>query len=133
MLPHSLRDTLCAKRIDGISITSFVTYKRCSHLDKKHSVFGRVVGGMDTLTKMEKVENDSKDKPLVPHLSDTFLHVHAEVLISDVLVLFVPQTPIVILRAQVFVDPFDEEEEANARTAKRTREEAACSVSPLCL
>lgn len=33
------------------------------HLDGKHTVFGRVVGGDDTLTRMESVEVDKKDRP----------------------------------------------------------------------
>ncbi|PRD26332.1 UNVERIFIED_CONTAM: Ppil2 [Trichonephila clavipes] len=42
----------------------FLTYRSCQHLDKKHSIFGRVVGGLDTLNKMEKIETDKNDKPL---------------------------------------------------------------------
>merc|ERR1719471_2753492 len=41
----------------------FITYRSCRHLDEKHSVFGRVVGGLETLTKMESIEVDSKDRP----------------------------------------------------------------------
>ena len=33
----------------------FILYKSARHLDFKHSVFGRVVGGFETLTAMEKV------------------------------------------------------------------------------
>lgn len=33
------------------------------HLDGKHTVFGRVVGGDDTLTRMETVEVDKNDRP----------------------------------------------------------------------
>ena len=36
----------------------FITFKSAAHLDGKHSVFGRVVGGLDTLTKIEKVKTD---------------------------------------------------------------------------
>ncbi|GBO31436.1 Peptidyl-prolyl cis-trans isomerase-like 2, partial [Araneus ventricosus] len=42
----------------------FITFRSCQHLDKKHSIFGRVVGGLDTLSKMEKIETDKDDKPL---------------------------------------------------------------------
>ena len=31
----------------------FITFKSAAHLDGKHSIFGRVVGGLDTLTKLE--------------------------------------------------------------------------------
>ncbi|XP_041348472.1 RING-type E3 ubiquitin-protein ligase PPIL2-like [Gigantopelta aegis] len=41
----------------------FFTYRSARHLDGKHTVFGRVVGGMETIDKMEKVEVDKKDRP----------------------------------------------------------------------
>ncbi|XP_077995435.1 RING-type E3 ubiquitin-protein ligase PPIL2-like [Glandiceps talaboti] len=41
----------------------FITFRSCRHLDNKHTVFGKVVGGLDTLTSMEAVETDKKDKP----------------------------------------------------------------------
>lgn len=65
-------------------IYSFITYRSCKHLDNKHTVFGRLVGGMDTLNSMERVEVDNKDRP-----------------IED----------IIIERASVFVDPFTEVDE----------------------
>ncbi|KAJ7382116.1 RING-type E3 ubiquitin-protein ligase ppil2 [Desmophyllum pertusum] len=34
----------------------FITYRSCRHLDEKHSVFGRLVGGLETLSAMERVE-----------------------------------------------------------------------------
>ena len=40
-------------------------YKSAKHLDRKHTVFGRVVGGLDTLKAMEAVPTDEGDKPLV--------------------------------------------------------------------
>jgi peptidyl-prolyl cis-trans isomerase-like protein 2 len=33
-------------------------------LDNKHTVFGRVVGGMETLARIEEVECDAADRPL---------------------------------------------------------------------
>ncbi|XP_053326893.1 RING-type E3 ubiquitin-protein ligase PPIL2 [Spea bombifrons] len=42
----------------------FITYRSCTYLDAKHTVFGRVVGGFDTLTAMENVDTDIKtDRP----------------------------------------------------------------------
>lgn len=62
----------------------FITFRSCRHLDRKHTVFGKIVGGLDTLNAIEKVEVDNKDRP-----------------IED----------IVIQTVQVFVDPFQEADE----------------------
>ncbi|KAF5271941.1 hypothetical protein FQA39_LY07958 [Lamprigera yunnana] len=62
----------------------FITFRSCKHLDNKHTIFGRVVGGMDTLTIMERIEVDNQDKP-----------------IED----------IIIKQAQIFVDPYQEADE----------------------
>jgi len=43
----------------------FITYRDAPHLDKKHTVFGRVVGGLATLDAMEKVETGKNNKPIV--------------------------------------------------------------------
>ncbi|XP_034949000.1 RING-type E3 ubiquitin-protein ligase PPIL2 [Chelonus insularis] len=59
----------------------FITFRSCRHLDRKHTVFGKIVGGLDTLNAIEKIEVDNKDRP-----------------IED----------IIIQRTQVFVDPFQE-------------------------
>ncbi|KAL3800597.1 hypothetical protein ACHAW5_001065 [Stephanodiscus triporus] len=43
----------------------FITYKSCAHLDRKHSVFGRVVGGLEILRRLEEVPTDKEtDRPL---------------------------------------------------------------------
>lgn len=44
----------------------FITFKSASHLDNVHSVFGRVVGGLNVLQEMELVKTDSQDKPVKP-------------------------------------------------------------------
>uniref|UniRef100_A0A3Q2V196 Peptidylprolyl isomerase (cyclophilin)-like 2 n=1 Tax=Haplochromis burtoni TaxID=8153 RepID=A0A3Q2V196_HAPBU len=60
----------------------FITFRSCTYLDRKHSVFGRVVGGFETLTAMENVESDAKtDKP---------------------------KSEIKIISTTVFVDPYEE-------------------------
>lgn len=75
----------------------FITYRSCQHLDKKHSIFGKVVGGLETLSKMEKIEADKNDKPL---------------------------QEIKILKVNIFVDPF---QEADDQLAKLREEEKAAS------
>lgn len=62
----------------------FITYRSCKHLDNRHTVFGRVVGGVEVLTAMEKVRTDEEDHP---------------------------QEEIKIAASSVFVDPFKEAEE----------------------
>ncbi|KAH7307443.1 hypothetical protein KP509_22G058800 [Ceratopteris richardii] len=42
----------------------FILYKSAPHLNYKHTVFGRVVGGMDVLSVMDKVPVDDDDRPL---------------------------------------------------------------------
>lgn len=85
---------------------SFITFRSCRHLDRKHTVFGKIVGGLDTLNAIEKVEVDNKDKP-----------------IED----------IIIQKAQVFVDPFQEADEhllvERAVETERLAQEAAKNKS----
>ena len=47
---------------------SFITFAACTHLDRKHSVFGHVVGGMSVLKEMETVPTDKHDRPTKPIL-----------------------------------------------------------------
>eukprot|EP00667_Euglena_gracilis_P006280 EG_transcript_6327 len=89
----------------------YVTYKSAKHLDKKHTIFGKVVGGFETLAKMEKAKTNDQDRPL---------------------------DDIVLLTAEVFADPYAAAREEVLRkaaeeqgvvdpaleeTRKRTREE----------
>lgn len=80
----------------------FITFRSCRHLDRKHTVFGKIVGGLDTLNAMERVEVDNKDRP-----------------IED----------IVIQGIQVFVDPFQEADDQLAAEriaeAERLAQEAS--------
>lgn len=59
----------------------FIIYRPQKHLDRKHTIFARVVGGMDVLARIEGVPVDEGDRPL------------KDVVIEDVV---------------VFVDPFEE-------------------------
>ena len=42
----------------------FITYKPAKHLDRKHTIFGKVAGGLDVLQKMENAPVDGSDRPL---------------------------------------------------------------------
>ncbi|GBP26172.1 Peptidyl-prolyl cis-trans isomerase-like 2 [Eumeta japonica] len=78
----------------------FITFRSCKQLNGKHTIFGKLVGGMDTLQAMEQIEVDNKDRP-----------------IQD----------IIIEGAQVFVDPFAEaaEQLANERLEELKRKAEA--------
>ncbi|GAA5839584.1 hypothetical protein JCM9279_005989 [Rhodotorula babjevae] len=76
----------------------YVTFRdKCSHLDGKHTVFGRLVGGQDVLSKLERVPTDAAtDRPLKP------------VVLQDV---------------EVFGDPFDEYKKRLDKRLKREEDE----------
>ena len=77
----------------------FVCYKSAAHLDGKHSVFGFVVGGMETLAKMERVPVDADDRPR--------------------------EGAIVIESVEVFVDPYEDAAREEAEAAEKKREDEA--------
>uniref|UniRef100_A0A7N4PLV8 Peptidylprolyl isomerase like 2 n=1 Tax=Sarcophilus harrisii TaxID=9305 RepID=A0A7N4PLV8_SARHA len=84
-------------------VSSFITFRSCAYLDKKHTVFGRVVGGFDTLTALENVESDPKTDR--------------------------PKEEIRIESATVFVDPYEEADAQVAKEREKTRlEEEAPKV-----
>jgi len=46
----------------------FITLESCPHLNGKHTIFGRLVSGHETLEKIAKVDVDGNDKPHEPVL-----------------------------------------------------------------
>ena len=64
-LGHSARGVLSMANSGPNSNGSqfFLTYAPCGHLDRKHSVFGRLVGGEAVLGALEKLPVDSSDRP----------------------------------------------------------------------
>uniref|UniRef100_A0A8B9IVG8 PPIase cyclophilin-type domain-containing protein n=1 Tax=Amazona collaria TaxID=241587 RepID=A0A8B9IVG8_9PSIT len=81
----------------------FITFRSCVYLDKKHTVFGRVVGGFETLTAMENVESDPKTDR--------------------------PKEEIRIQTTTVFVDPYEEADaQVAAEREKVQLEEAAAKA-----
>ena len=79
----------------------FVLYRQARHLDNKHSVFGRVVGGLDVLNALEAVPTGEGDRPT---------------------------QPVTIEKVTIFVDPYQkikEEEEARTRASADAQREQA--------
>ncbi|XP_021714467.1 peptidyl-prolyl cis-trans isomerase CYP65-like [Chenopodium quinoa] len=74
----------------------FIMYKSAKHLDYKHTVFGMVVGGMTTLTTLEKVPVDDEDRPL---------------------------EEIKINRVSIFVNPYAEPDEEDEEKTKENKAE----------
>jgi len=82
---------------------SFIIYRPAPHLDRKHTIFGKVVGGLDVLDRMETTPVDSLDRP---------------------------KNDIKINQVIVYVDPFEEfqkqqkqkEEEEKAEEARKKEE-----------
>lgn len=72
----------------------FITYRQCKHLDRKHTIFGRVVENLDTLDKLERVEVEEQSKR--------------------------PKTTIEMTEVTVLLDPFEEwrKEKGERRTRK---------------
>ncbi|PNS19216.1 Peptidyl-prolyl cis-trans isomerase-like 2 [Sphaceloma murrayae] len=64
-LTHDGRGVLSManKGKDTNSSQFFITYRAVKHLDRKHTIFGRVVEGTAVLDKLEKVPTDDKDRP----------------------------------------------------------------------
>ncbi|BFZ64350.1 cyclophilin peptidyl-prolyl cis-trans isomerase Cyp8 [Saitoella coloradoensis] len=75
----------------------FITYGPASHLDNKHTIFGRVVGGMEVLDALERVPVDSGDRPV------------REVKMVDVV---------------VYIDPFEEFHKERLEKEEREQREA---------
>ncbi|KAJ1533785.1 Peptidyl-prolyl cis-trans isomerase cyp8, partial [Nowakowskiella sp. JEL0078] len=93
---HAERGTLSMANHgkDTNSSQFFFTFKACPHLDMKHTVFGKIVGGMDTLDKMEAIKC-SNERPI---------------------------KSIVIEEISVFVEPFDQLKEQLAKKLQQDHE-----------
>ena len=74
----------------------FITYRTASHLNRKHTIFGQVVGGLEVLARLEAVEVAEKDKRPLEDLAMT--------------------------EVAVFVDPFDEFRREKREKDERARE-----------
>lgn len=41
----------------------FICTSPCTHLDGRHTVFGKIVAGMDVVEKIESSRTDGRDRP----------------------------------------------------------------------
>jgi hypothetical protein len=82
--------------LNCVDVCSFILFKSAAHLNNKHTVFGRVVGGMDVLRTLELVPTGVVGTPDEDR----------------------PQQELKIVSMVVFVNPFDtlEEERAEEET-----------------
>ncbi len=64
-LTHDVRGVLSMANKGKDTNTSqfFLTYRAVPHLNRKHTIFGRVTEGFDTLKALEAVEVDDKERP----------------------------------------------------------------------
>lgn len=64
-LVHDARGVLSMANKGKDTNTSqfFITYRAVPHLNRKHTIFGRVTEGLDSLKTFEAVEVDDKDRP----------------------------------------------------------------------
>ncbi|KAK8162318.1 cyclophilin-like domain-containing protein [Phyllosticta citrichinensis] len=74
----------------------FITYRPAKHLDRKHTIFGRVVGGLETLSRLENAPTDSETNR--------------------------PDPPITLEDVVVFVDPFEEFQKQKAEKEAKENE-----------
>ncbi|KAJ3478201.1 hypothetical protein NLG97_g8641 [Lecanicillium saksenae] len=63
---HNARGTvsMANKGKNTNSSQFFLAYKAVPHLDRKHTIFGKIISGLDVLAKMEDVPTDGSNRPL---------------------------------------------------------------------
>eukprot|EP00891_Asterochloris_glomerata_P001498 jgi/Astpho2/1498/fgenesh1_pm.00026_%23_13_t len=81
----------------------FILFKSAAHLNFKHTVFGKLVGGLNVLSAMEKVPVDGDDRP---------------------------EKDIEITGCTLFVNPYKEMEEEERRKAEAARKKAEKDSAP---
>jgi peptidyl-prolyl cis-trans isomerase-like protein 2 len=74
----------------------FIAYKPTPHLDRKHTVFGKVVSNLNVLSKMEDVPTDGSNRPL------------NKIVIKDIV---------------IFHDPFAEFQKQKQENERQTKEQ----------
>ncbi|KAK9323271.1 cyclophilin-like domain-containing protein [Lipomyces orientalis] len=79
-LSHDARGVLSMANKGKNTNTSqfFILYRPKPQLDRKHTIFGKVVGGIDVLDKMENTPTNADDRPL------------KDIVINDILVIINP-------------------------------------------
>lgn len=100
-LKHDVRGvvSMANKGKNTNSSQFFIIYRKTPHLDRKHTIFGKVIDSETTLKKLEEAEVEANDRP---------------------------QEDIVIEQAIVYTDPFDEfqKERKAAEEVEQRKEES---------
>ncbi|CAH0043966.1 unnamed protein product [Clonostachys solani] len=96
-MTHNARGTvsMANKGKNTNSSQFFFTYKATPHLDRKHTIFGRIVDGDGVLARMEAAPIDSSNRPL------------DDIVIHDI---------------AIFVDPFEEFQKQKRKTELEEKE-----------
>jgi hypothetical protein len=64
---HILSSSVRSSEISCSRSQFYLTFKAAPHLDKKHTVFGKLVGGEEVLDVLEKLpRKEGTDRPLKP-------------------------------------------------------------------
>ncbi|KAF0992714.1 hypothetical protein HZS_1326, partial [Henneguya salminicola] len=80
-MTNTERDLNMSQLYPTLIILSFITFGACESFNNRYTLFGKIVGGLETLNKIEEVPTDDDYRPLVS---------------------------VRIVQCNVFVDPFEE-------------------------
>lgn len=78
-LTHDARGVLSMANKGKDTNTSqfFITYRAVPQLNRRHTIFGRVIDGLDTLQRLEAIAVDDKDRPTEPcEIEDIVVYVN---------------------------------------------------------
>src|SRR5262245_29540896 len=64
---YTMSNSVRSSEVSSSRSQFYLTFKAAPHLDKKHTVFGKLVGGEEVLDALERLpRKDGTDRPLKP-------------------------------------------------------------------